>query len=382
MEKLLRQINNLIQQSNVKREQSRLRGEQFNMFSACGVNHYETTHSSIIAELLNPQGSHGQGTLFLSLFLSSIHSGFNFYLDKGASVEREHYTGDGFIDILITNPYNQAVIIENKIYAGDQFEQLRRYNEYAKKSFNGGYIVLYLTLNGNAASSQSGEGVQYLQISYASTVISWLEDAIKYSVKLPIIRETLIQYQNHILNLTNQDMDNEDKNKLLELIATHAEEVEKLLNSEYDLLRYVFTTRVERILKAHASSRGLLFETVNMFGSERGGRGFYFYRPAWKHTAIFFWSERMSESMFYCGVSNYNSIDWSTISRQKLDCLDNDPTEAWPYGWSNLDGIYFNWNMRTAIDMASQSDNKFCNYIIGKLDIMLAEIDAKHLIML
>ncbi len=90
----------------------------------------------------------------------------------------------------------------------------------------------------------------------------------------------------------------------------------------------------------------------------------------------------MSESMFYCGVSNYNSIDWSTISRQKLDCLDNDPTEAWPYGWSNLNGIYFNWNMRTAIDMASQSDNKFCNYIIGKLDIMLAEIDAKHLIML
>ena len=116
MEELLRQINNLIQQSNVKREQSRLRGEQFNMFSACGVNHYETTHSSIIAELLNPQGSHGQGTLFLSLFLSLFHSDFNFCLDKGASVEREHYTGDGFIDILITNPYNQAVIIENKLY--------------------------------------------------------------------------------------------------------------------------------------------------------------------------------------------------------------------------------------------------------------------------
>lgn len=383
MEELLKQINNLVQQSLVKREQSRLRGEQFNMFTACGVNHYETTHSSILAELLNPQGSHGQGTLFLDKFLSSYQSDFSFKLDKGAFVEREKYTGDGYIDIIVTNPYNQAIIIENKIYADDQHQQLIRYNDFAKKEFgDDSYEILYLTLFGTEASQQSAEGLSYITISYAQTITNWLENCIGKCARLPMIRETLIQYKNHILSLTNQDMDNEDKNRMLELVATHANDVEKILNSEYDFLQYVFNTRVVKILTAQASVRGLNFETTNMFLSVRGGRGFYFYRPEWKHVAIYFWSEKMSEREFHCGVSNYNSVDMTSMARQKLNCLDNEPTEGWPYGWSWLQDNYFNWNIRTALDMANETDNKFCQYILDKLDRILQEIDYKHLIML
>ena len=43
-------------------------GEDFNVFRLCGVDHYETMHSKILAEFLNPQGSHGQRTLFLACF--------------------------------------------------------------------------------------------------------------------------------------------------------------------------------------------------------------------------------------------------------------------------------------------------------------------------
>lgn len=383
MEELLKQINNLMRQSLVKREQSRLRGEQFNMFSACGVNHYETTHSSILAELLNPNGSHGQDILFLEKFIALLHSDLDFKLDKSASVIREQYTGDGYIDILITNPYNQAIIIENKIYAEDQYQQLIRYNNYAHNEFGeGNYVIFYLTLYGTVASQQSAENLNYTTISYARTITEWLEDCIKMCVRLPMIRETLIQYKNHILSLTNQDMDNEDKNRMLELVSSHAEDVEKILNSEYDLLQYVFNTRVVKILKEQASARGLLFETQNMFLSVRGGRGFYFYRPEWKHLAIYFWSEKMSEREFHCGISNYNSVEMTSLTRQKLNCLDNEPTEGWPYGWSWLSDNYFNWNIRTALDMANSTDNRFCKYIIDKLDKMLKEIDEKHLVML
>jgi len=49
---------------------SRATGEQFNMFRVLGVGHLEVkTHSPILAELLNPKGKHGQGDVFLSLFL-------------------------------------------------------------------------------------------------------------------------------------------------------------------------------------------------------------------------------------------------------------------------------------------------------------------------
>jgi len=34
-------------------------GGRFNLFRIFGVDHYENTHSAIIAELLNPKGTHG-----------------------------------------------------------------------------------------------------------------------------------------------------------------------------------------------------------------------------------------------------------------------------------------------------------------------------------
>ena len=49
------------------------RGERFNIFDILHVGHYEVrTHSPILAEFLNPQGSHGQGAVFLKSFLKEI----------------------------------------------------------------------------------------------------------------------------------------------------------------------------------------------------------------------------------------------------------------------------------------------------------------------
>ena len=42
---------------------------QFNLFHLLGVAKAEvTTHTALLANLLNPAGSHGQGTLFLETF--------------------------------------------------------------------------------------------------------------------------------------------------------------------------------------------------------------------------------------------------------------------------------------------------------------------------
>jgi len=45
-------------------------GENFNVFKILGVEAYEVgTHSAFLSELLSPQGTHGQGSTFLKLFL-------------------------------------------------------------------------------------------------------------------------------------------------------------------------------------------------------------------------------------------------------------------------------------------------------------------------
>src|SRR4051812_21689271 len=49
-------------------------GESFNIFNVLDLEYHETRlHSKFIAELLNPQGSHGQKTVFLKRFLEQLN---------------------------------------------------------------------------------------------------------------------------------------------------------------------------------------------------------------------------------------------------------------------------------------------------------------------
>jgi len=196
-------------------------GGRFNMFRVCGVNHYENTHSAIIAELLNPNGTHGLKSKLLECFIETIGEYFTiekFNSDK-SRVHTEHSTEEGRIDILIEDNQNKSIIIENKIYANDQPEQLIRYDRYAKKTYKNGSQILYLTLLGDHASEQSSSNISYLSISYKENIINWLEKCVAIASRFPIVRETIIQYINHLKQLTNQDMDIKNKEEITEVLS-------------------------------------------------------------------------------------------------------------------------------------------------------------------
>lgn len=194
-------------------------GGRFNMFRICGVNHYENTHSAIIAEFFNPKGTHGLKYKLLECFIETLGEYFtiqDFNCEK-SKVYTEYSTEEGRIDIFIEDNHNNAIIIENKIYANDQSEQLKRYNNYAQKYK--GYQIIYLTLYGDNASSQSSEGVNYLPISYKENIINWLEKCVSITARFPLVRETIIQYINHLKQLTNQDMDSKNKEEIIEVLS-------------------------------------------------------------------------------------------------------------------------------------------------------------------
>lgn len=203
-------------------------GENFNIFRLLKVETKEVRlHSSLLAELLSPQGTHGQGDLFLRLFLSSLTRSeipATPFLVQSATVEVEKYTGilnedctgGGRIDIILTDLAGKRIIIENKIYAQDQPKQLVRYRNYDKDA-----LLLYLTLDGSNASAVSkGKlhvGKDYYLISYHKTILRWLR-ACEKEVLLPIVKETLRQYRILIEQLTRQSssdqMNKEIKNIL------------------------------------------------------------------------------------------------------------------------------------------------------------------------
>lgn len=177
------------------------RRDPFNIFSVLRSGHDEVNlHSRFLHALLDyrqPSDEHREN---LEDFLRPIVS-----IDKldpdDAIVEREKDN----IDILIRDPSSmQAVVIENKIWAGDQSDQLRR---YAKKLKGQGYAphLLYLTLDGHSPSEDSAGDLEYKCISYKEDLSPWLKRCQKRAYDEPALRESVAQYLHLIEKLTGKD---------------------------------------------------------------------------------------------------------------------------------------------------------------------------------
>ena len=181
-------------------------GETFNIFNILRVAHYEVkTHSPLIAELLNPKGSHGQGCVFLRHFCKSLD--IQDFDEDSARVKTEHHIGPvteeegGRIDILISDRKGHQIIIENKIYAGEQPNQVGRYRKYSP-----GAAVFFLTLFGDIPQdAKLPKSLAVKCISYRSDVLGWLEQCRKEAAHAPVVRETITQYIHLIQQLTHQN---------------------------------------------------------------------------------------------------------------------------------------------------------------------------------
>lgn len=195
-------------------------GERFNIFNVLRVRHLEVkTHSPMLGEVLDPQGSHDQGAVFLELFLKQF--GVTPFAAAKATVELEYHAGEkteksgGRIDILIRDGEGEMIVIENKIYARDQEKQMARYKALSEKAH-----VFYLTLDGRKPSGATEEELGGVQcISYKVEVLAWLKECRKEAALLPGLRETLTQYIRLIEELTEQSTTSRMNEKLIEEIV-------------------------------------------------------------------------------------------------------------------------------------------------------------------
>lgn len=216
-------------------------GENFNIFSVLQMESDEVkTHSRFLAELLNPKGSHGQKDVFLKKFVERFEIGT--FDTINAKVDVEFFIGQvtectgGRIDILIRSGEN-IIMIENKIYAPEQPNQLLRYiNKFPKGK------LLYLTLHGDKSDRECTENSsnnddcrcirseEYICISYKEDILDWLEECRKESVTTPILREAITHYINLIKKLTGQNINTKMKEDILETITGNKERFEAYIN--------------------------------------------------------------------------------------------------------------------------------------------------------
>ena len=125
--------------------------------------------SKIIADLLDPNATHGQGSLFLKAFLeclrrpgdTNLSTGEWSLPDEGTHVaittERE-VTGLRRIDVSVeirTDTATYCLAFENKPYAHDQPNQVADYLAFLHETYDHEFLLIYLSPTGQAPSDES-----------------------------------------------------------------------------------------------------------------------------------------------------------------------------------------------------------------------------------
>jgi hypothetical protein len=218
----------------------------------------------------------------------------------------EYPVNEGRIDIFI-HDHEHAIIIENKIYATDQWEQLKRYETFASKKYGKGkYQIFYLTLWGNEASEQSSAGVNYQPISYHTNIIDWLKKCVCIAVHFPMVRETINQYINHLKSLTDQDM-NTNKEEIVSILSNNIESAFAIADNfnylKTHLIDTIFLPQLSEVCKAlrleNVSKKG---DRVNTLWS-----GFQIMNPNWKVFKIVFEFQAKGLGKLIIGVHPINN---------------------------------------------------------------------------
>lgn len=238
-------------------------------------------HSRVLYSLLDPHGNHYQGSLFLELFLKEI--GLSNILNLEATiVELEHKN----IDLYITDG-TKHIIVENKIHAGDQESQIKRYIETIMnpeeqrpegKRLPADIIVIYLSIDREKPSDFSLGKVngssEYFQLSEDSKSLDYkgLDDKLKdCSIKFKSVH-----YKNEILiwlksckyevqNITNLNEAIRQYKEVVEMISkkykSKSAQIEDFLAKNIEIASRVYENQNEYI----SDNKVLVNEISNHF---------------------------------------------------------------------------------------------------------------------
>lgn len=358
LEQLLGEISTIVNAYKLVRKAN---GEDFNIYKILGMSsNEEKTHSRFLAELLDVNGSHGQEDIFVQLFINQLDTPLDFAFDtKSSKAKVELYispiigeTG-GKIDIILIDKNKNKIIIENKINAPDQKNQLLRYYNYGKEE-KGEFRLFYLNLGGTNTNEFSAgnlkEGEDYFTLSYKSDIKSWLEKCKKEAANHPILRESIAQYIHLINYLTNQSSDKKMSESITKIVLRNEEslktvfELFKHQEEVYKAILELFEEELEKLAKKHQLGfRSIVDRNLN--------KGFFFWNDEMlkENLAIGFWFERKNNIDFCYGISYHKVERNHNIALKKVfesefsvNC-DYNSTD-WLLARQYFDEEYRNWN--------------------------------------
>ncbi|MEI0478337.1 PD-(D/E)XK nuclease family protein [Brachyspira pulli] len=172
---------------------------QFCIFDVVNLQRHENYNSNLLAKFLQINIKYGENTelSFVKDFLMHLHNEFKW--DYGLNsieeinhsdirIKREEYAESRRIDLFISYKKEFAIIIENKIHAGEQDNQLEDYYKNKKKDNYKNLYMIFLTPSGYEPYTLSEESKKELGNNFQtlkhSDIALWLEKILeneKYS---------------------------------------------------------------------------------------------------------------------------------------------------------------------------------------------------------
>ncbi len=257
--------------------------------------------SKIIAEFLNPNGSHEQGSLFLDEFLNLFYK--RKLPKKNITVKTELSKNvNGQIDIVIDFDNKFGIAIENKPFAEDQNLQIIRYIEYLKTQYSENYLMIYLSSLGQKPTEKSLPKKAYdnhfLILSYKD-IGNWLlkccKETEKNAKRLTQLILEFVEYTNIEFLKTNK-LNNRMLGKAIQDNVLEAFEIKELWKNdkaEFDTIwakkvNDLFNKTLPKLVFEELQRRKIIdnqweFIEGNFDINSKAVKGFHIKKKEWVH---------------------------------------------------------------------------------------------------
>jgi len=336
---------------NAQRERDLFIARDFSVFDYIEPN--EPKVSQIVADLLRPNGEHGQGVVFLAEFLKQLGAPVDARLED-ARIETETPTvhipnSKKRVDILI-DLTTSGVGVESKAFgAEDQPGQLAAYASELEERFRGRFTLLYLSRDSTGPSSESlNEGDRQALEAAGKLVVrpclrflkAWLEACEKAS-KADKVRWFLRDFSAFLGTIGEQDEGGSvaTKDGDAELILSYALkdkddlEIALRIGAQFEEIRRAVIKRFSDMLADYirnALGGSWQIENRGMFDKQDGIRIF---KPTWPKD---WWVELAPDlaggRSVFVGVRNMGSSAVNETVKQQLDVLKRGSTGGtWPW---------------------------------------------------
>jgi hypothetical protein len=255
-----------------------------NIFEVLRISKTEIRHSNFLSWLLNPNGSHQLGDVFLKRFLREV-----FLSDKFNDINQVDVEGMDFSNVEIHREWNHidilikleniVVCIENKILSKEHSDQLTRYKKIIESNFpKEKKTFVYLSPEGNPSENESDV---YQPISF-NFIIDSLERIISVYGK-SMNQQVLFYIKDYITIIKRELMGTDELSQLSQ----------KIYNNHKELFDFIEEHKPDTSLRLSTIIRNQIEERGWILGS---------YSTRW----IRFYTPKIKDFIYYTN----KSIGW------------------------------------------------------------------------